>query len=120
MYADYGFYTDTFKGATVKDAETYERLAVEASALIDWMVTSKIDVSAPYMDKVKMAECALVEISHEQTQCAANPVKSAERVGDHSVNYAVSMPTQEQYSSMKADKIRIYLGNTGLLYRGVQ
>lgn len=117
MYADFDFYTNKYHGKAIADSETFERMAIEADAMLDYITMGKIKKDAPYIEKVKLAACAICDIQYEQSTKA--PQKTSESVGNHSVSYAVSQKTDAEYRALKISKARLYLSNTGLLYRGL-
>ena len=119
MYADFDFYANNYHGKKITDSETFERMAIEADALLDYITMGRIDKDAPYIEKVKLAACAICDIQYEQDSKKTAPQKTSESVGNHSVSYAVSKKTDAEYRALKISKIRLYLSNTGLLYRGL-
>ena len=121
MYAEYNFYIDDYKGSVIPDASTYDRVAVEASAYLDYITHNHIkDLSDEIMAKVKLAQCAIADVCYKQEQDDVANVVSSESVGNHSVTYAVSKASFKQRELEKHSKARIYLHGTGLLYGGLR
>ena len=109
-YADYTFYTGTFKGNAITEAD-FNSLAEQASTHID---THTFDRAKDYTDtdsKLKKACCALCDVLYK---CEKRGEKSSEKVGSYSVNYVATKTLDEQLSSA----LKLYLGLTGLLYGG--
>ena len=123
-YADLTFYKNTFLGVAIADAD-FPRLALRASAMIDQqtfdrasdVITAGIDLDL--IEKIKFATCALAEEMQDIDLSGGVAGIKSESVGSHSVTYAdgasVTFTTDERIQNVA----RIYLGNTGLMYRGV-
>lgn len=89
-YADYKFYTDTYKG-TLSEA-AFGRLSERASDYIDARTNYvlKKGIPAGYEERVRKCCCALAEAMEKNEK---GGVKSSESVGNYSVSYAVSDKT---------------------------
>lgn len=118
IYADYGYYREQFHGVLIPETE-FEYNAARASEYIDWQTFDRI--TDEYMEneltvalKIQSCCCALAESEYSFSQRADI---SSEKNGSYSVTYSA-----KNISDHNAEKSRIisrYLGNTGLLYRGV-
>ena len=133
-FADYAFYTGSYKGVSVS-ADAFERLAIRASYLVDHHTFGRAsDVfvfgdDAETINRIRMATCSAVEalarFSGDATgeTTSGNGVIASETVGEHSVSYAQSGQTQREAemseSEVIAAAIRPYLVVTGLMYQGV-
>lgn len=120
MYAEYDFYLNDYKGSVIPDAPNYDRVAVEASAFLDYVTHNHIkDLADDIMVKVKLAQCAIADVCYRQTQDDVANVVSSESVGNHSVTYA-ARASYKQRELEKYSKAKIYLRGTGLLYGGLR
>lgn len=116
MYADYGYYTGTFFG-TLPTAE-YNKKATTASAHLDRATFGRIGAvtDTDILDRVKMACCEVVDV-----------LKLNEDGGGiaSETNDGVSVSYRNGVSNAKTDDqrilaaIKLHLGGTNLLYRGV-
>lgn len=115
MYADYVYYTEKFHGSLVPE-KSFERNALQASQYIDNVTFGRIGSNVT--DAVKNACCALAEIYYSGTVSprAASGVTS-EKVGNYSVSYAAAENVGTQQKRLKS-AVKLWLGSTGLLYRG--
>jgi hypothetical protein len=121
MYAEYDFYLSDYKGSVIPDAPSYDRVAVEASAFLDYVTHNHIkDLTDEMMVKVKLAQCAIADVCYKQEKDDVANVVSSESVGNHSVTYAVSKVGYKQRELEKYSKAKIYLHGTGLLYGGLR
>ena len=137
MYADYTFYTETFYGTAIAEAD-FPRLSSRASDFIDYYTRGK---AVAYENTTPLAKCccALAEQmqTDEQNKALAAKANAAalasgtgevksESVGSWSVSYAT---TSYYAKTVAADAVNNanaayaaialrYLANTGLLYRG--
>lgn len=115
MYADYTYYTNTYHGTAIPDADTFARLSIQAEAYIDLVTGGNIDTTAAYMPAVKNAVCALCD-NATATSTADNV--ASESVGNHSISYRAS--SRAETAAQKTAIVSLYLGSTGLLYRGLK
>ena len=136
IYADYEYYATVYLGNSI-DAADFRRLALRASAFLDYYTQGKA-AENPGLDEVKMACCALAEQQQiiEQAQALASKsittsleLDEAElqsqtvgswsqtyRSGGDSAGAASSFAANAQASFVKI--AQQYLAGTGLLYRG--
>ena len=120
MYAEYDFYQNDYKGSVIPDAPSYERVAVWASAFLDYVTHNHIkDLTDEIMVKVKLAQCAVADVCYRQEQDDVANAVSSESVGNHSVTYATKA-SYKQRELEKYSKAKIYLRGTGLLYGGLR
>lgn len=120
-YADYDFYSGDYHGK-MSEAE-YAIYAGSASAYIDYHTFGRIDETAlsdnTLSEKIKRACCSCADLlySHEK---AGGGVVSSEKVGDYSVTYANADSSGSDIDKRLYNRLKIYLGATGLMYRGVE
>ncbi|MBQ8298020.1 MAG: hypothetical protein IJX77_09595 [Ruminococcus sp.] len=119
MYADYSFYTGTYHGSLIPEQEFSYREA-RAAEYINYMTSDRITPELLEADgaaalKIKSCCCALAEGDYRFER---NSDKSAEKVGNYSVTY--NNRSENSYKLDKAGIVDRYLGNTGLLFRGVK
>lgn len=112
---DYDFYLQVYKGKMTQ--EDFERLSVKASAYLDYVTFGRINDALPdsVQQKVKLALCEVVDTYLLNEQGGGIASESNDGI---SVTYVSSSnaktDTQRLYSA-----VSLYLGGTGLLYRGV-
>lgn len=77
---------------------------------IDFENLDELDESVE--ESVKLAICAVIDVLYKYS----NPIITQEKTGDNSVTYKISTISKEKdiYKEVK-----IYLADTGLLYRGM-
>lgn len=120
VYADYDFYTGTFKGTAIATESEFTRLAIQATAEIDAQTLGRAapvveaDTDADTIAAIQMAMCAVAE--ELQTQEQGGQIQS-ERVGQHSVTYNVRSALSDEARIAKAAKR--WLWATDLMYRGL-
>lgn len=106
---DYNYYVDNYKGNVIPDRETFDRLAVEATAYVDTLVTDREPLQYDNINaKYNTAVCAVIEVMY--SQASANGI-SSESVGNHSITYS----STSELNKMRYDKAKIYLRGTGLM-----
>ena len=110
-YATFEYYRDTFLGNAIKEAD-FPRLSLRASEYIDAQTGGIIPQLSTIPEEVVKATCAVSEKIQAQESKAE---VTSESVGSYSVTYKTSTTTYEQ-ELFKL--LKLYLGNTGLLYRG--
>ncbi len=118
MYADYSYYREQFHGSLIPETE-FEYNAARASEYINWQTFDRI--TDEYIEnetaaalKIKSCCCALAESEYSFNQ---RTDISSEKNGSYSVTY--SAKNENLHNAEKSRIIAMYLGNTGLLYRGV-
>jgi hypothetical protein len=122
-YVDYTYYTNTYLGTSIPSAD-FTRLALRASAVIDQItfnrtaaiVTAGTDLTT--IDAIQMATCAVAEEYQTVEDSGSADGIVSESVGSHSVTYAASSRQRRTATSRYADAAKLYLGSTGLMYRG--
>lgn len=100
-YADYTFYTDTYKGNSIPEAD-FERLILRASSYLDKVYNGTIETVT---DNIKMAACAVAEAW--QTNEQGGDVVS-QSVGSWSRSY---QKTAKSDDKRLIEAAQFYLGN---------
>lgn len=136
MYTDFSFYQDAFKGILITDEATFRTFSERASEFIDTATFDRLadeELLNRHKIKIQKCVCALAEMFFKRN-IALNGVlnhdnmpETSESIGAYSVSRAnpldyvqeVSMTDSDFQKSLKSTVLR-YLGNTGLLYRGVE
>lgn len=139
MYADYSFYTGTFYGTAIKEAD-FPRFASRASDFLDYYTRGKAAAVEDEATLTALAKacCAVAEqiqadetakalgLKATQTALASStPELKSETVGSYSVGYATASDYVRSGSggvrevrAAYAAVAQEYLATTGLLYRG--
>lgn len=133
-YADFPYYRDFFKGTLIKDENAFRTLAERSSEFIDTVTFDRLsdeELLNQYKNKIQKCTCALSELLFKKSSAdrmlnAENMPETSETIGAYSVSFAnpydyiqeVSMSDSDFRKAMKNTALR-YLGNTGLMYRGV-
>lgn len=126
-YADYTFYTSSFLGSAISEAD-FPRLALRASQFLDYYTMGKAK-NFPELENLKMACCAVAEkcqVVEKAEKSASESMNEggnlkSESVGSYSVSYQTAgekISAAESARNGIAAVARMYLGGTGLLYRG--
>lgn len=117
-YVDYNYYKNSFGGTAVPE-ENFLNLSVQASAFIDYITFNRLKgESVQISDEVKMATCAVMDEIKKINDNGG--IKSSESIGDYSVSYANVENSSKSEYKVKYSAAALYLGHTGLLYRGVR
>lgn len=110
-YADYSYYTDTYQGRAVPSS-IFDSVAERASEVLDALTFGRIDTPT---EAIKKACCAISERVFCVERRGGSDV-AEERTGSHSIAYINKSMRSEMMEYRKI--ANIYMGNTGLLYRG--
>lgn len=123
LYADYEYYTSTYKGNLPK--EEFEKSIMKASAYVRRITFGRADDNTE-MDEVKIATCAVCELLVNDEKARSKHLGRAvtsENTDGYSVSYE-SGGNGETADDLLARKIfntlELYLMPTGLLYMGVE
>lgn len=118
-YADYTFYTTTYLGNAISQAD-FPRLALRASEAIDRMTFNRAadETDEDVVALIKMATCAVAEAQQSnEAEGGADGVVS-ESVGSHSVTYSEASSRRQTAFQKLENAARAYLESTGLMFRG--
>lgn len=134
-YADYEYYTDTYLGTAIQEAD-FPRLSLRASSFLDYYTQGRAAQNSE-LDALKMACCAIAEQYQaiDAAQVLAQKALSAsldsggelqsQTVGSWSKTYRSGGDSAQQaLSSVQTAQaalgsvVQQYLAGTGLLYRG--
>ena len=136
-YADFPFYQDFFKGTLITDEATFRTFSERASEFIDTATFDRLadeELLNRHKIKIKKCVCALTEQFFRRNMAFSGGVpdtenmpKTSESIGAYSVSMAnpydyvqeISMTDADFQKSLKSTVLH-YLGNTGLLYRGME
>jgi len=111
----YAYYTETYKGGSIPETafDRYARDAEQDVNLITFGRIHKRSLQPDTLELVKMAICAVADVRYkDDTQREV----SSETIGKMSRSYAKKSKTLDR---QKLDAARMYLYDTGLLYRGL-
>ncbi len=136
MYADFPCYQDFFRGTLITEEAVFCTFAERASEFIDTVTFDRLaDEELLERHKIKVQKCACVLTEQffrrniaflDGVPDSENMPEMSESIGAYSVSHAnpldyiqeISMSDSDFRKSLKSTVLR-YLGNTGLLYRGV-
>lgn len=123
-YVDYTFYIDDYHGTAVAAAD-FEKLAEEASAVIDYLTFDRAEpiitanTETSLIDKIKRAVCAVMDTTQEIVMSGGTGIVS-EAVASYKITYAQSSEKLALRNVRYIRAAKIYLGSSGLLYTGVE
>lgn len=115
IFSDYTYYKEKFCGKLIPQ-DDFLYFAARASEYIDWQTFGRLESGIPeeFNAKVRNCCCALAESEYKFEQ---NGDISSEKNGSYSVTYAKK--SDSSHSAEKSRIVAMYLGNTGLIYKGV-
>ena len=122
-YVDFTYYNATYLGTAI-DSSVFPRLALRASKVIDNLTFNRAaayitdDTDTDTIDLIQMATCAVAEELYTEELNGGQDAIASEKVGQYMVTYsgnARAMMSNEQRQEAAA---RLYLGQSGLMYRG--
>lgn len=115
-YADYAYYAGEY-GGTMPEAD-FKRLSRQASAFLDRVTFERIRSTLPksVMDRVRDACCAVADACLLNEQGGGVASETNDGV---SVTYVAGVGNTKTGDQRLWEAAGLYLGGTGLLYRGV-
>lgn len=115
-YADFEYYRNTYGGEMAE--KDYRRLSRQASAYLDAVCFDRIAkvTDAAITEKVKDACCAVADVCLLNEQGGGIAAETNDGISVTYVNGADSKTDEERLYQAAL----LYLGHTGLLYRGVE
>lgn len=123
LYADYEYYTTTYKGNLTK--EEFEKSIAKASAYVRRITFGLADENKE-LDEVKIAACAVCDLIANDEKVRSKHsgrVVTSENTDGYSVSYESggNGETADDLLGRKIfDTLELYLMPTGLLYMGVE
>ena len=128
MYVDFEYYSSTY-GGTAINADSFIKLERKARVFIDDVTFDRLKNDTTLIDDtVKECLCEIMECNYKLDQEEAETggkLISSETIDQHSITYAVSDTEKNEIDKSRINFTKFYniarqyLGNTGLLYRGV-
>lgn len=112
-FITYEFYTNKYGGDLIP-SNKFKRISIKATAYINAITFNRIDENS-ISENIRLAVCEVAESIYSVEKNGG--IKSSETVGKHSVSYKTEdiNTNKELYNIAK-----LYLANTGLLYRGIR
>lgn len=123
LYADYEYYTTTYKGSLSK--EEFEKSIMKSSAYVRRITFGRADENKE-LDEVKLAACAVCDLIDNDEKVRSKHsgrVVTSENTDGYSVSYESggNGETADDLLGRKIfDTLELYLMPTGLLYMGVE
>lgn len=115
-YADYDYYVNTYRGGIVT-ADKFDCFAERASDFMDTVTFDRLKNQdySEYQDKIQKCCCALAENLNKYD--TGNFDKTSETIGEYSVSF--NHKSESDIKKSMHSIVSEYLGNTGLMYRGI-
>ena len=114
MKVEYSFYTDSYGGNRISQ-DDWKRISQKAEQRLDSYTFGRCSgdwEEEAWCSRAKCAVCEMTEILY------ADENRNG-KTSENTDGYSVSYDTGKTLDSMLCDVVRVYLGNTGLLYAGV-
>lgn len=123
LYADYEYYTTTYKGSLSK--EEFEKSIMKSSAYVRRITFGRADENKE-LDEVKLAACAVCDLIANDEKVRSKHsgrVVTSENTDGYSVSYESGGNGETTDDLLKRnifDTLLLYLEPTRLLYMGVE
>lgn len=116
-YTDYVYYQNTYKGDLIPSNkfELYSRKATRYIKINTFERIDELDIP----DEVKMCCCELAELEYKADNIAKTDGVTSEKVGEYSVSYESAQSIKDNKQKDMKNTLKLWLANTGLLYRGL-
>lgn len=114
MSVEYKFYTDTYGGTNISEAD-WKRLSQKVIQRLRQFTFDRLPddwTGDPWENQANCAVCEMAELIQADE-------KRSGKTSENTDGYSVSYDTGKSLSGMLYDVAKVYLGNTGLLYAGV-
>lgn len=116
-YATYTFYTDTYLGTAIAEAD-FARLALRASSWIDRLTFQRAADDVDNTTALSMACCAIAEDVQRTEANGGDDAIQSETTGQHSITYATTSSKMLTAGETYQQSAALYLGSTGLMFAG--
>ena len=114
MKVEYSFYTDTYGGKRISQND-WLRISQKAEQRLDSFTFGRCSGDWEGETWCNRAKCAVCEMS----EILYTDEKRGGKTSENTDGYSVSYDTRKSLGNMLYDVVQVYLGNTGLLYAGV-
>ncbi len=114
MKVDYSFYADTYGGNRISE-DDWNRISQKAEQRLDSYTFGRCSGDWEGESWSKRAKCAVCEMA----EILYVDEKRNGKTSENTDGYSVSYDTGKSLSGTLYDVARVYLGDTGLLYAGV-
>lgn len=125
VYATYKYYINEYSGVVISDALAFNRLARKAGLYIDQFTFGRInEANADTFPSLPACVCDMADvIFFAEGKDGSKKEKKSESIDGYSVTYVTEGTDGENADEKLRSKLysvaKLYLINTGLLYRGV-
>lgn len=114
-YADYNFYSEVYHG-TIANAENFDNAELEAEAFVNAITFGRIERLEEIPESVKYAVCSATDAIVKFSESRKGNVTSESNDG-YSITYASAITDADCKKELES-RVKRWLANTGLLYRG--
>ena len=114
-YVDYNFYGEVYHG-TIATAENFDNAELEAEAFVNAITFGRIERLERIPESVKYAVCSATDAIVKLSESRRGNVISESNDG-YSVTYVGAITDADCKKELES-RVRRWLANTGLLYRG--
>lgn len=114
MKVEYSFYTDSYGGRRIS-IDNWARLEMKAEQRLNGFTRGRCSgdwSGKPWENSAKCAVCEMSEILYADERRNG-------KTSENTDGYSVSYDTGKSLAGTLYDVVRVYLGDTGLLYAGV-
>lgn len=117
-YADFGYYTNNYKGKAIASQEDFDYYAELAKDYIDIYTNGR---ATEFNEQVKRCNCRIADILRYNNGSLSEKEKASESIGGYSVSYANASSGKDevQVGNQIRGAIILYLAPTGLLNRSL-
>ena len=116
-YTNYVYYQNTYKGDLIP-SNKFEFYARKATQFIKINTFERID-ELNVSDEVQMCCCELAELEYRVSNTAKTDGVTSEKVGEYSVSYESAQSIRDNKQKDMKNVLKLWLADTGFLYRGL-
>lgn len=114
-YVDYAYYTDIFHGSQIPE-KSFAQAEQRAEDFLRQLTFGRIDRLSEIPTEVKDALCAMAQVSYQEGK--RTPGARSETIDGYSISYGGVESASSYEGSEMQSVARVYLGRTGLLFKG--
>lgn len=123
MLVDYSYYIEDFGGEKISSESDFKRIRNLAETHLCNFTFSRIKNDVENEHLIKSCICEMCDTIYDMTLKDGGKVKKSENTDGYSVSYVTERIDGQDTEKALENKLyriaKVYLGNTGLLYRGV-
>lgn len=123
MLIDYKYYIEDFGGEKISTESAFKKVRDLAEIYMDDFTSGRAAIDTGNEHRIKSCLCEMCDYIFDFTMKNRGKFKKSENTDGYSVIYVTEVSDGQDFTKVLESKLylvaKAYLGNTGLIYRGI-